>query len=132
MIACNKQDAFNMVPAKKMRGLLENELTMIRDSQDQGLDTVKASDTLGGKAKNDDDDDDIDGSWLLRGQKIDLSKLDGELAIADGSVVTNNVESWKRWIEGVVVNWKQVEKLKKHVLKCKTKHNFLHQIFWWQ
>lgn len=104
MIACNKQDAFNMVPAKKMRGLLENELTMIRDSQDQGLDTVKASDTLGGKAKNDDDDDDIDGSWLLRGQKIDLSKLDGELAIADGSVAINNVESWKRWIEGVVVN----------------------------
>ncbi|VVT45744.1 uncharacterized protein SAPINGB_P000869 [Magnusiomyces paraingens] len=105
MIACNKADLFSMVPAAKLRKILEQELTFIRDARAQGLGTVKNEDTLGGRAARDNpEDDDAEGSWLGQGEPIDFSKLDGEIAIADGSVKTKSVESWKRWIEGVGVN----------------------------
>lgn len=104
MIACNKADLFSMVPAVKLRKTLEKELTFIRDAHSQGVGSVKNEDTLGGRAGDVGDQEEEDGSWLGRGGAIDFSELDGEVAIADGSVKTNNVEPWKRWMEGVGVN----------------------------
>lgn len=104
MIACNKADLFSMVPAAKLRKTLEQELTYIRDARAQGLGAVKKEDTLGAGRAGDEEEDAADGSWLGGSEPIDFSKLDGEVSIADGSVKTNSVDSWKRWIEGVGVN----------------------------
>lgn len=103
MIACNKADVFSMVPSSKLRDILQDELTDIRDAKVNSLGAVKNEDTISNKGKDGDDDDGFDdladGSWLGTKGKIDFSKLEGQVSLADGSVTTNNVESWKRWIE---------------------------------
>lgn len=110
MIACNKADAFSMVPASKLRKILQDELTDIRDARAQGLGAVKNEDTLGSKASknasgDDEDFDDMeDGSWLGSGEPIDFANLESEVSLADGSVQTNNVDAWKRWIETAILN----------------------------
>lgn len=96
MIACNKADVFNMIPAVRMKKLLEEEIQNIRETKAKGLGTVGASGSL-------DDDNEDDGSWL-GGDRFDFVNLDSEVSISDGSVLTNNVEHWKRWVEGIVVN----------------------------
>lgn len=96
MIACNKADVFNMIPAVRMKSLLEEEIQNIRETRSKGLGTVGASGSL-------EDDNEDDGSWL-GGERFEFVNLDSEVSISDGSVLTNNVEHWKRWVEGVVVN----------------------------
>lgn len=96
MIACNKADVFNMVPANRMRIALEHEIQEIRDMRSKGLGAVAEAGSL-------DDDNEDDGSWLGKGE-FKFLDLDGEVSIADGSVITDNVENWKRWVEAVAVN----------------------------
>lgn len=96
MIACNKADVFNVVPAARVKVALEEEIQAIRATRAKGLGEVAKAGSL-------DDDNDDDGSWL-GGNPFKFVNLDAEVSIADGSVATNNVESWKRWIEEVAVN----------------------------
>ena len=96
MIACNKADVFNMVPASRMKAELEREIQEIRDTRAKGLGAMADAGSL-------EDDNQDDGSWLGQ-EKFQFLDLDGEVSIADGSVITNNVENWKRWVEAVAVN----------------------------
>lgn len=96
MIACNKADVFNMVPAMRMKLALENEIQEIRSTKAKSLGTVAKAGSL-------EDDNEDDGSWL-GGDTFRFVDLDGEISIADGSAVTDNVENWKRWLEEVAVN----------------------------
>lgn len=96
MIACNKADVFNMIPAARMKGLLEEEIQQIRETRAKGLGAVANAGSL-------DDDNEDDGSWL-GGETFQFVNLDSEVSIADGSVRTDNVEAWKRWLEEVAVN----------------------------
>lgn len=96
MIACNKADVFNMIPSARLQTMLEEEIQNIRDNRSKSLGEVGAAGSL-------DDDNEDDGSWL-GGSKFKFINLEGEVSIADGSVLLNNVENWKRFVEAVTVN----------------------------
>lgn len=96
MIACNKADVFNVIPAARIKTALEEEIQAIRATRAKGLGEVANAGSL-------DDDNDDDGSWL-GGETFQFANLDCEVSISDGSVATNNVEAWKRWVEEIVVN----------------------------
>ncbi|KAF5096302.1 hypothetical protein D0Z03_001649 [Geotrichum reessii] len=68
MIACNKADVFNMIPAVRMKKLLEEEIQNIRETKAKGLGTVGASGSL-------DDDNEDDGTLLASTTKsVEVSK----------------------------------------------------------
>lgn len=112
MIACNKADMANAMPATELRVALQKRLTEIRDSKPGK--TISGQTISGTKHRfenttstgtgDDEFDETGDGNWFGNEGLIDFAQLDGEVSLAEGSVVGNKIESWKRWMETASLN----------------------------
>lgn len=96
LIACNKNDLFTALPAGRIKGLLEREITKIRESRAKGLMSsgVKGADEMGG---------DEESEWLGEGGegefKLEMMEEVGvHVSVRGGSVEKDQSEVWWQWI----------------------------------
>ncbi|KAK9473816.1 signal recognition particle receptor beta subunit-domain-containing protein [Dipodascopsis tothii] len=99
LVAANKAELFTAVPAKRLRSLLEDEITKIARTKARAVSGVERS-ALGAAA----DDDDAPALWAgAPGAPFRFEVLESEVTALSGSVETGKIEPWVRWMEERVV-----------------------------
>ncbi|KAK9456472.1 signal recognition particle receptor beta subunit-domain-containing protein [Dipodascopsis uninucleata] len=106
LIAANKSELFTAVPAKRLRSLLENEITKIRVLRSKSVGSVTSGDEK--TVDEEEESDSIIGgrAWLGApdSKEFHFEDLESDVVVIDGSVEKGSIDSWIRWMEERVVS----------------------------
>lgn len=94
LIAANKFDLFSAVSVPKIKALLEQEISGLRDTRQQ---TVPSSENDGNWDGNEKEFLGVDG------KKFEFDDLESEVDVRDGSVRTGRTQKWDSWLEQVLL-----------------------------
>lgn len=97
-MACNKNDLFTALPAGRVKGLLEREITKVRENRARGLldSGLKSADEM---------EEDDEGGWLGEGGEGEfrfemMEEAGVEVVVKGGSVERGDGEYWRQWVGG--------------------------------
>lgn len=85
LIAVNKFDLFSALSVTKIKQLLEDEITHLRDTRNNAL--------MGSQ-----DDDSEERELLGSGEKFSFGDLETQVDVIDGSVAARRLSKWEEWL----------------------------------